>query len=71
MGKAILTILILVLVAIGAYFMFGRGDDGLVLDGNNDATDGLTGTGGAEQGFDPLEGLDSTTDDEEVYPDKG
>jgi hypothetical protein len=67
MGKAIVTILTLALLVLVGFFIFDRDDDSLITEGNGVATStDLTGTGGADDNFDPLEDLN-----EDEYHDKG
>jgi hypothetical protein len=55
MGKAITTLIVLALIIAGGIWMFNRNDD-LALDGNANGTEVEDlGTGGAEEGVDPLE----------------
>ncbi len=55
MSKTITTLLVLALIILGGIWLFGRGDGDLVDAGNNTTTEDLTGTGGPEDGYDPLE----------------
>jgi hypothetical protein len=68
MGKAIVTILTLALLVLVGFFIFDRDDDALITEGNGAATStDLTGTGGADDDFDPL----LNPNENEEYNDKG
>lgn len=73
MGKAITTLIVLALIVAGGIWMFNRnGNDVAVEDANSSVYD-LTGTGGPEGDFDPLD-LDRDGDvdqDDEDYEVKG
>lgn len=65
MGKTITTVLVVLLLVIGGFWLFNRGDENLARDNDvNATTTDFTGIGGPDEGFDPLEGLDGN--DEEV-----
>ena len=56
-GKTITIIIVILLIIAGGFWYFGR-DDGAIttLEGNGDATsENVSGTGGPEDDFDPLE----------------
>lgn len=85
-GKTIATIIGLVLLVLVGFWIFNNND--LDLAGNNDTNatttenQDLTGTGGPEEGFDPLEdvdddlylnsdGVENAGSDSDSTPDKG
>lgn len=56
MSKTITTLLVLALIIAGGIWLFGRGEGDVALDANaTTTTEDLTGTGGPDEGFDPLE----------------
>jgi len=73
MGKTITTILVVLLLIVGGFWIFGGGDGDIALDDNNATTtqDELTGTGGPEDGFDPLEDFESSNSGETEIQGKG
>ncbi len=62
MSKTITTLLLLAVLIVGGFWLAGRSGD-LARDNNGAAattTEDLTGVGGPEDGYDPLQELNST-----------
>lgn len=56
MSKTITTLLVLALIIVGGIWLFGRDDGDVARDVNATSTvEDLTGTGGPDDGYDPLE----------------
>jgi hypothetical protein len=61
MSKTITTLLLLAVVIIGGIWLFNRNDGDVALDANAAPTTEDLGTGGPDEGYDPLE-------DEDIQP---
>ncbi|MCR4279486.1 MAG: hypothetical protein NUV78_01975 [Candidatus Zambryskibacteria bacterium] len=69
MGKTITTVLVVLLLIVGGFWLFNRGDGNLVRENDeNTTTTDFTGIGGSDEGFDPLEGSD---EDDDSFGSKG
>jgi hypothetical protein len=72
MGKTVATILVILLLIVGGFWLFGRGTGDIARDGTNaTTTEELTGTGGGEDNFDPLENFQFNGEDDRDFGDKG
>lgn len=77
--KTIGTIIAIVLLIVVGFLIFNGNDGDLAGNGDNaTTTENLTGTGGPEEGFDPLdmenfenESFDGSDTGDEMVPDKG
>lgn len=64
--RTLISLLVLAVVIAGGIWLFNRADDNLALDANGNPVteENLTGTGGPEEGYDPLD-LDGDGDVDE------
>ena len=71
MGKTITTLVVLAIIIAGGIWFFNRNDNNLATGGNATSTDNLTGTGGPEDNYNPLEDYESNTEDNTTEDSKG
>lgn len=72
MGKTITTVLVVLLLIVGGFWLFNRGDENLARDNDvNATTTDFTGVGGPDDGFDPLEGLNEDDENTDSMESKG
>lgn len=55
MSKAITTLLVLAVIIAGGFWLFNRDTGDVAFEANATTTESMTGTGGPDEGYDPLE----------------